>query len=123
MVEDLNINSFGQQRISKKKFNLIFQSGFQALIQRATRVTRRTATTNGNIITDAILVSTMNPGIIKANISNRFPIFTILENNFNKNKNYKKAKRYFMIYIMSLFQKKNLKLKISTAIIIGKIKS
>ena len=62
------------------------------LIQSATRVTRTTATAIDHIITDAILESTMHSRIIKANISDHFPIFTILENSCNKNKNYEKTK-------------------------------
>ena len=34
----------------------------------------------------------MHSGIIKANISDYFPAFVILENRYNKNKNYEKAK-------------------------------
>ena len=71
---------------------MIFQSGFLPLVQRATRVTRTTATAIDHIITDAILESTMHSGIIKANISDHFPIFAILENNCNKNKIYEKTK-------------------------------
>ena len=94
MVGDLNINSFDydNNELVKKLFNLTFQSGFLPLIQRATRVTRTTATAIGHIITDAILESIMHCGIIKANISDHFPIFTILENSCNKNKNYEKTK-------------------------------
>ena len=94
MVGDLNINSFDyDNNVLVKNFsNLIFQSEFLPLIQRATRVTRTTATAIDHIITDAILESTMHSGIIKANISDLFPIFTILENSWNKNKNYKKPK-------------------------------
>ena len=90
MVGDLNINSFDYDNnaLVKNFFNLIFQSGFLPLIQRATRVTRTTATAIDHIITDAILESTMHSGIIKANISDHFPIFAILENSCNKNKNY-----------------------------------
>ena len=91
MVGDLNINSFDYDNniLVKNFFNLIFQSG----LQRATRVTRTTATAIDHIITDAILESTMHSGIIKANISDHFPIFAILENSCNKNKNYEKTKR------------------------------
>ena len=94
MVGDLNINSFDYDNnaLVKNFFNLIFQSGFLPLIQRATRVTRTTATAIDHIITDAILESTMHSGIIKANISDHFPIFAILENSCNKNKNYEKTK-------------------------------
>ena len=94
MVGDLNINSFDYDNnaLVKKFVNLIFQSGFLPLIQRATRVTRTTATAIDHIITNAILESTMHSGIIKANISDHFPIFAILENSCNKNKSYEKTK-------------------------------
>ena len=91
--ESINLGIFPEKmKLVKKFFNLIFQSGFLPLIQRATRVTRTTATAIDHIITDAILESTMHSGIIKANISDHFPIFAILENGCNKNKNYKKPK-------------------------------
>ena len=90
---ELKINSFDYDNnaLVKKIFNLIFPSGFLPVTQRATRVTR-TATAIDHIITDAILESTMHSGIIKANISDHFPIFAILENSCNKNKNYEKTK-------------------------------
>ena len=94
MLGDLHINSFDfdNNALVKKFFNLIFQSGFLPLIQKATRVKITTATATDHLITDAILESTMHSGIIKANISDNFPIFAILENSYNKNKNYKKTK-------------------------------
>ena len=57
MVGNLNINSFDYDNIEliKKFFNLIFQSGFMPLIQRATRVTRTTATAIDYIITKQYL--------------------------------------------------------------------
>ena len=61
-------------------------------MQRATGVTGITATGIDHIITDAILKSTMHSGIIKANTSDHFPVFIILENSCNKNKNYEKRK-------------------------------
>ena len=93
MVRDLNINSFDYEnsKLVKKFVNLIFQSGFLSLIQRATRVTRTTATAIDHIITDAILESTTHSGIVKANISDHFPIFIISENSCRKNKNYEKT--------------------------------
>ena len=94
----------------------------------------------------------MHSGIIKANISDHFPTFTILENSCRRNKNYEKTKitkpdfsneniqnfqfllekikwnqifflqmhlmkptiffkKYFLIYTMSLFQKKEIEIK------------
>ena len=72
----------------KSFFNLIFQSGFLPLTQRATRIMRTTATVIDHIITNAILESAMYSGIIKADIPDQFPIFAILELSCNKNKNY-----------------------------------
>ena len=90
---DLNVNSFDydNNEFVKKIFNMIFQSGFLPVIQRATRVTRTTATAIDHIITDAILDRTMYSGIIKTQISDHFPIFNVLENCKNS-KNNKKAK-------------------------------
>ena len=65
------------------------------LIQRVTRVTRTKAAAIDYIITAAILESTMQPRIIKANVSDHFSIFTILPiftNSCNKNKNHEKTK-------------------------------
>ena len=54
---DLNVNSFDYDNIeSVKNFvNLLFQSEFLPLIQRATRVTRTKATVIDHIITYAII--------------------------------------------------------------------
>ena len=93
MVGDLNINSFDydNNELVTNFFKMIFESGFLPLTQRATRVTRTMATATDHIITDAILESTLHFGIIKANVSDHFPIFTILENSCN-NKNCEKTK-------------------------------
>ena len=99
ILGDLNVNSFDyDNNESVKKFsNMIFQGGFLPLIQRATRVTRTTATAIDHIITDAILDRTMHSGIIKTQISDHFPIFTILENckNSKNNEKTKITKRNF----------------------------
>ena len=93
MVGDLNINSFDYDNsaLVKNFFNLIFQSGFLPLIQRATRVTTTTATAIDRIISDAILESIMYSGIIKTNIFDHISIFDILESSCNRNKNYEKT--------------------------------
>ena len=83
IVGDLNINSLDYEPV-KNFFNLVFQNGFLPLMQRATRVTKTTATAIDHIITDAIFKNKMTSGIIKADITDHFPIFTILEK-YNKN--------------------------------------
>ena len=49
------------------------------------RITIR-ATAIDHIITNAMLESTVDPGIIKANMYNYFTIFTVLENSCSKYK-------------------------------------
>ena len=90
---DLNVNSFDYDHNESVKifFNMISQSGFFPVIQRATRVIRATATTIDHIITDAILDRTMHSGIIKTQISDHLPIFIILEN-YKNSKNNEKTK-------------------------------
>ena len=86
IVGDLNINSLDYESNEPVKnfFNLVFQNGFLPLIQRATRVTKTTATAIDHIITDAIFKNKMTSGIIKTDITDHFPIFTILEK-YHKN--------------------------------------
>ena len=62
MVGDLNINSFDYDNsaLVEHFFNLIFQSGFLPVIQRAARITRTTAIATDHIINDAILEGTMH---------------------------------------------------------------
>ena len=86
IVGDLNINSLDYESNESVKnfFNLVFQNGFLPLIQRATRVNKTTATAIDHIITDAIFKKKMTSGIIKTDITDHFPIFTILEK-YHKN--------------------------------------
>ena len=86
IVGDLNINSLDYESNEPVKnfFNLVFQNDFLPLIHRATRVTKTTATAIDHIITDANFKNKMTSGIIKTDITDHFPIFTILEK-YNKN--------------------------------------
>ena len=45
------------------------------------RVTRTSATTIDHILTNRVLEDKIRPGIIKTDISNHFPIFTVLKTN------------------------------------------
>ena len=86
IVGNFNINSLDYEYNEPVKnfFNLIFQNGFLPLNQRATRVTKTTATAIDHIITDTICKNKMTSGITKTDITDHFPIFTILEK-YNKN--------------------------------------
>ena len=67
--------------VVKNFINLVFQNGFLSLIQRPTRVTRTSATTIDHILTNRVLENKIQPGIIKTDIRNYFPIFTFFKAN------------------------------------------
>lgn len=77
---DFNINSFDYENNSSVKnfFNSVFENGLVPLINRATRVTRTTATCIDNILSNAYHEMDITSGVIKADISDHFPIFSIL---------------------------------------------
>lgn len=50
-----------------------------SLIQRPTGVTKATAAVIDNMISDTIIENKIQPGTIKTDRSDRFPIFTILK--------------------------------------------
>ena len=60
---------------------MVFQNGFLPLIQRPTRVTRTSATAIDHILTNRVLENKIQPGIIKTDISDHFPIFIVFKIN------------------------------------------
>ena len=95
LLEDFNLNvlDYNTNKVVKNFFNLVFQNGFLPLIQRPTRVTRRSTTAIAYILTNRILQNKIQPGIMKTDISDRFPISTVLKTNEHvsrKNKIYQK---------------------------------
>ena len=60
-----------------KFLNLKFEYGFVPFINKPTRVTKNTATAVDHIITNSLLLETINTGILKLDISDHFPIFLI----------------------------------------------
>ena len=62
-----------------KFLNLTFEYVFFPAINKATRVTKNTATAIDHIITNSLLHRIINTGIIKLDISYHFPIFLIVE--------------------------------------------
>ena len=83
LLGDFNLNAldYDNNEVVKNFFNLAFQSGFIPLIQRPTRVTRTSATAIDHILTNGILENKIQSGIIKTDISDHFPIFTVLTTN------------------------------------------
>ena len=62
----------------KNFFNLTFENGIFPVINRPTRVTWASATAIDHILTNTIMDQDLQNGIIKLDISDHFPIFTIL---------------------------------------------
>ena len=83
LLRDFNLSTldYDTNNVVKKLFNLIFQNGFLPLIQRPTRVTRTSTTAIAYILTNRALQNKIQPGIIKTDISDHFPIFTVLKTN------------------------------------------
>ena len=69
----------------KNFFNLAFENGLFPVINRPTRVTWANATAIDHMLTNTIMDQDLQNGIIKLDISDHFPIFTILNSKMHKN--------------------------------------
>ena len=80
LVGDLNLNSsdYFSSIPVKNFFDLTFENGILPVINRPTRVTWASATAIDHILTNTIMDQDLQNGIIKLDISDHFPIFTIL---------------------------------------------
>ena len=80
LVGDLNLNSldYASSTPVKNFFNLAFENGIFSVINRPTGVTWASATAIDHILTNTIMDQDLQNGIIKLDISDHFPIFTIL---------------------------------------------
>ena len=78
---DLNINSldYSENATVRNFFNLAFQSGLIPVINRPTRVTRTSATAIDHILTNTVLNGEIQSGIIKTDISDHMPVFSLME--------------------------------------------
>ena len=80
LVGDLNMNSldYSINTIVRDFFNLIFQNGIFPLINRPTRVTKSSATIIDHVLTNTIIDSEVQSGIIKTDISDHFAVFALM---------------------------------------------
>ena len=76
---NLNVLDYSKNEKVMKFLNLTFEYVFFPAINKATRVTKNTATAIDHIITNSLLHRIINTGIIKLDISHHFPIFLIVE--------------------------------------------
>ena len=79
LVGDLNLNSLDYaSSIPAKSFvNLAFENGIFPVISRPTRFTWASAATIDHILTNTTMDQDLQNSIIKLDISDHFPIFTI----------------------------------------------
>ena len=74
---NLNVLYYNENEKVMKFLNVKFEYGFVPFINKPTRVTKNTATAVDHIITNSLLLETINTGILKLDISDHFPIFLI----------------------------------------------
>ena len=79
LVGDLNLNLIDYQSNAKVRdfVNLIFQHCLVPTVNKSTRVTKNNATLIDYIITNSFMDQENLTGILKTDISDHFPIFTI----------------------------------------------
>ena len=76
---NLNILDYETNTKIKHFINLLFQHNFIPLINRPTRITKRTATAIDNIITNSINNSKLTTCVVKTDLTDHFPIFLTSE--------------------------------------------
>ena len=63
-------------------FNFVFQNGVFPVINRPTRVTKRSATIIDHILTNTLIDSRIQSSILKTDIRDHFVVFSLLKTNF-----------------------------------------
>ena len=78
-IGDMKINSLDYSSNNKVKslINILFKNGFIPTINKPTRVTCNSLTIIDHIFINNFIDHEINPGIIKTDISDHFPIFII----------------------------------------------
>ena len=87
LVGDLNINTldyFKNSPIVRDFFNFVFQNGIFPVNKRPTRVTKSSATVIDHILTNTIIDSHIQSGIIKTDINDHFAIFSLIKTNLEQ---------------------------------------
>ena len=82
---DLNINSldYSSNEHVKDFFDTCFQNNFVPIINRPTRVTRKSATCIDHILTNSFIDTNIESGISKSEISDHFSVFCKLKTNLS----------------------------------------
>ena len=79
IVGEFNLNALDYECNSKVKnfFNLIFQQGLIPVINKPTRITKKSATAIDHIMTKILVEANITTSIMKTDISDHFLIFLI----------------------------------------------
>ena len=85
LTGDLNINSldYSSNEHVKDFFDTCFQNSFVPIINRPTRVTRKSATCIDHILTNSLIDTEIESGIFKSEISDHFSIFCKIKTNIS----------------------------------------
>ena len=80
LIGDLNINCLGYFENEKVStfYNLVFECGVIALINKPTQVAKKSATIIDNVITTNIFNESLKKGIIISDLSDHLPIFFLI---------------------------------------------
>ena len=83
----MNLNLLDHSTNSKVKeyLNIVFQKLLIPMINKTTRVSKSNATIIDHILTNSFLNTDFSSGIIKIDISDRFPIFLISNEKISEN--------------------------------------
>ena len=81
LVEDVNINvlDFNESKIVESFGTLMFRHGLIPTVNKPTRVTRNAATAIDHMTANSVINAVFKTGIIKTDISDQFPIFSLFK--------------------------------------------
>ena len=72
---------YNTNKVVKNIFDQVFQNGFSPFIQRPSRVIKASGTKIDHFLTNRVIENEVQSRIIKSDISDHFPIFTVLTTN------------------------------------------
>ena len=79
VASDFNLNVLDYEICKKiqKFLNIIYENGMRPIINKPTRITNKTATSIGHILTNSYTETSFKTAILKCDISDHFPICLI----------------------------------------------
>ena len=83
---DMNLNLLDYKDSAKVKsyLNLMFSHSFVPLINKPTRISKNNATVIDHILTNSYITENYSTGIVKADLSDHFPVFFITKSKLSR---------------------------------------